>query len=265
MRQSRLSWIVLFVLATGAIPPLSARAADSEAGFVPMFNGKDLTGWDGKPGWWRAEEGALTAESTPAKPCDKCNYLIWQGGKPGDFELRAEYRLLGTGANSGIQFRSRALPDWDTSGYQADMESGNQWTGCLFEHTRGGVAMRGEKVLIDKDGKKKITFLGDPQKLLDKSDFNAATAGQPGRGAELLKNIKKNDWNSYRIIARGPDITLEINGVVMSQVSDNQAGQAARDGIIALQMHPGPPMKVQFRNLRIKIFDAPPPAASGSK
>ncbi len=209
-------------------------AAESEGGFVLMFNGKDLSGWDGKPGWWYVEHGAITSQSTPEKPCTKAHYLIWRGGKPGDFELRLSYKLVG--GNSGIQFRSRELPDWDTSGYQADMEAGPQWTGCLFEHERGGVAMRGQKVVIDEDGRKTITPIGDP--------------------AELLKHVKPNDWNQYRIIARGPEITLEINGVVMAQAVDRQKGKAARSGIIALQMHPGPPMKVQFKDLRIKILDA---------
>jgi hypothetical protein len=253
-----LGWTAVALMTCATAAPLPA-AADPEEGFVPMFNGKDLSGWEGKPGWWRVEDGALTAESTKEKPCDKCNYLMWRGGKPGDFELRAEYRLFGTAANSGVQFRSRELADWDTSGYQADMENGNQWTGCLFEHTRGGVAMRGERVLIAPDGKKKITFLDDPKRLLTKAADNAPSArpasADSSRGAELLKHIKKSDWNSYRIIARGPEITLEINGVVMCQAIDNQAGLAARDGVIALQMHPGPPMKVQFRNLRIKVFD----------
>ena len=210
-----------------------AWAAESEAGFVSMFNGKDLTGWEGKPGWWRVEDGAITSESTKEKPCPAAHYLMWRGGKPGNFELRLEYRLIG--GNSGIQFRSRELPNWDTSGYQADMEAGDQWTGCLFEHTRGGVSMRGQKVVIDKDGKKQVTSIGDPK--------------------ELLKRVKKEDWNSYRVIACGNEITLEINGVVMCQAIDNQTGVAARDGVIALQMHPGPPMKVQFRNLRIKLLD----------
>jgi hypothetical protein len=252
----------------GAVPCVPAvPAAEVEEGFKPMFNGRDLTGWEGKPGWWSVEDGCLTSQSTPEKPCEKCNYLMWRGGKPGDFELRLSYRLIG--GNSGIQFRSRELPDWDTSGYQADMEAGDQWTGCLFEHQRGGVAMRGERVVIDAEGKKKITLVANQQKLLQRSEQNALRAAQPPagatRGAELLEYIKKNDWNSYRIIARGPDITLEINGVVMSQVTDNQAGAAAREGIIALQMHPGPPMKVQFRNLRIKILDPTKPAESGKK
>lgn len=236
MRGPILAGLLAVVLAGGAV---SLRAAESEEGFVPMSNGKDLTGWAGKEGWWRVEDGAITAESTKEKPCVKHNYLMWRGGKPGDFELRCEYRLVG--GNSGIQFRSKELPDWDTWGFQADMEDGNQWTGCLFHHQRGGVAMRGEKVVIAKDGKKEITRLGDPK--------------------ELLQKVKKGEWNSYRIVARGPEMSLEINGTLMCQVTD-QKEDALREGVIALQMHPGPPMKVQFRNLRIKLLPAEKPAAA---
>ncbi len=218
--------VAVVALAAG----LAAAAQSGEKGFVSMFNGKDLAGWEGKAGWWYVEDGAITSQSTPQKPCTKCNYLMWRGGKPGDFELRCSYKLVG--GNSGIQFRSQQRPDWDTFGYQADMEAGDQWTGCLFEHERGGIAMRGEKVVIDRDGTKHVTKLGDPK--------------------ELAKHVKPNDWNDYRIVAKGPEITLEINGVVMSQAIDRQEGKAARSGIIALQMHPGPPMKVQFKNLRIK-------------
>jgi len=231
----RFSWLALGVMAL--LCAQASPAADTEEGFVSMFNGKDLAGWEGKEGWWRVEDGAITSESTKEKPCVKHNYLMWRGGKPGDFELRCEYRLVG--GNSGIQFRSKELPDWDTWGFQADMEAGDQWTGCLFHHQRGGIAMRGEKVVIAKDGKKETTPLGDPK--------------------ELLQKVKKGDWNSYRIVARGPEISLEINGTLMCQVTDNKEG-ALREGVIALQMHPGPPMKVQFRNLRIKMLPPPKPA-----
>ena len=210
-----------------------AKEADAEKGFVSMFNGKDLTGWEGKPGGWWVEDGAITGQSTPEKPCPKCHYLMWRGGKPGDFELRLAYKVIG--GNSGIQIRSREVPDWDTSGYQADLEAGKQWSGCLFEHTRGGVAMRGEKVVIDEQGNKQVSPLGDP--------------------AELLRHVKQDDWNEYTIIARGPDIILKINGRVMAHAVDHDKKHAARKGIIALQMHPGPPMKVQFKNLRIKMLD----------
>jgi len=215
----------------------SAGAEEGEEGFASIFNGKDLTGWEGKAGWWYVEDGAITSQSTPQKPCTKCNYLMWRGAKPGDFELRLSYKLVG--GNSGIQFRSQQRPDWDTFGYQADMDETGQWTGALFEHERGGIAMRGQKVVIDRDGQKHVTSLGDPK--------------------QLIKHVKPNDWNDYCVIARGSEITLKINGVVMSQAVDNQEGKAARSGIIALQMHPGPPMKIQFKNLRIKQLGEPKP------
>jgi hypothetical protein len=210
------------------MPSLKTSAAEET--FVTMFNGYDLEGWEGKPGWWRVENGAITSESTPEKPCLAAHYLMWRGDPPADFDLRLDFRLVG--GNSGVQFRSRELPDWDTSGYQADIEDGDQWTGCLFEHKRGGVAMRGEKVIIAADGTKTVSSIGD--------------------SLELLGKVRKQEWNTYRIVAQGSKITLEINGVMMAQAIDHQQGAAATDGVIALQMHPGPPMKVQFRNLRIR-------------
>jgi hypothetical protein len=224
--------VMLLVL---SFPRATATAA--EEGFRSIFNGKDLAGWEGRPGWWTVEDGCITSQSTKQKPCDRAHYLMWRGGKPADFELQLEFRLQGDGGNSGIQFRSREVPDWDTSGYQADIENGEQWTGCLFEHARGGVCMRGEDVVIAKDGKKTVAPL-------------------PGgkSSQELLRVFKRDQWNSYTIIAVGPEITLKINDVVMCHVKDDQAGVAARGGIIALQMHPGPPMKIQFRNIRLKTL-----------
>lgn len=228
----RLPMIVAIAACTLVADFRMARGADAEAGFTPMFNGKDLAGWEGMPGWWTVEDGAITAQSTPEKPCLRANYLMWRGGEPGDFELRLKYRLVG--GNSGIQIRSQERPDWDTYGYQADIDADGQWTGCLFEHARGGVAMRGEAVAIDEEGKKSVTSLGDP--------------------SELLKAVRMNDWNEYRIVARGPEITLEINGVRMTRVVDRQKDRAASRGLIALQVHPGPPMKIEFKDLRIKML-----------
>lgn len=215
-----------------AIPATPTMAAEVEEGFTPIFNGRDMTGWEGKPGWWFVEDEALTAKSTPEKLCKKHNYLMWRGGSATDFELRLDFRIVG--GNSGIQFRSREMPDFDIVGYQADLEAGDQWTGCLFEVGGGrqGVAMRGEKVVIDADGTKHVTKVADP--------------------AELGKLVKKEDWNAYKIIAQGNKITLAINGRIMTQVTDNDRNKVKPGGMIAFQMHPGPPMKVQFRNVRIK-------------
>jgi hypothetical protein len=224
---------LLMVFILGATLSCAARAAEVEKGFKPMFNGKDLSGWEGKPGGWNVEDGAITGRSTKQNPCLKPHYLFWRGGQPGDFELRLRYRIVG--GNSGIQLRSRQVPEWDTRGYQADLEAGKQWSGALFEHARGGVALRGQRVVIDPDGTKHVTSIGDPD--------------------ELLKHIKPEGWNQYVIIARGPEITLKINGVLMSQAIDRDEKHAAGKGVIALQMHPGPPMTVQFKDLRIKVLD----------
>jgi len=201
------------------------------AGEQDLFNGKDLTGWDAAPGWWRIEDGALTAESTAEKPCKKCNYLIWKGGQPKNFKLTADFRLSEK-ANSGIQIRSEAKPNCDTYGYQADMTGDGKLVGFMYHHKRGLIAARGEKVTITADGKKEVQKIGD--------------------AAELLKNFKKTDWNQYRIVCKGPDITLYINGVLMCQITDNDASTAGKGGVIGLQMHPGPPMKIQFKNLVLK-------------
>jgi hypothetical protein len=209
------------------------RAADVEKGFIPIFNGKDLTGWEGAPGNWYVEQGAITGENSPQKPCPKCTYLFWRGGKPANFELRCSYRIVD--GNSGIQFRSRELPDFDVAGYQADLESGPEYTGTLYDcNGRATITKRGQTVVIDADGKRAVTSFGD--------------------SAALQKLIKPNGWNDYRIIARGNEITLSINGTVMSRTIDREKGKAALDGFIALQLHPGPPMKVQFKNIRIKEF-----------
>jgi putative heme-binding domain-containing protein len=207
----------------------------AEAGWMDMFDGRDLTGWDGEPGWWRVEDGCVTAESTVEKPCLKHTYLIWQGGEPGDFELQFEYRI--EGGNSGVQFRSAALPGWDMSGYQADIEDGVEWTGALFEHRRGGLALRGQRSEIGVDGVKATTVFAD--------------------AADWMKWVKPREWNAYRVVARGPDIRLFVNGVLMAQAIDRQAGAAAARGRIGLQMHPGPPMKVQFRRMRLRELGPP--------
>jgi hypothetical protein len=204
-----------------------------DGGFISIFNGKDLSGWNGKPGWWTVEDGALTAESTPEKPCKKCNYLIWRGDHPADFELLADFKLSSK-ANSGIQIRSEELLDWDTSGYQADMTGDGALVGFVYHHKRGLIAGRGENASFAADGKKTVEPIGTPE--------------------ELLKHYKQDDWNTYHVVCRGSEITLSVNDVLMCRISDHHATQAAARGLIALQMHPGPPMKIQFKNIRLKIL-----------
>ncbi len=199
-----------------------------------LFNGRDLTGWDGKPGWWYVEDGALTSESTQEKPCRRANYLVWTGGEPSDFELNLDFKLSPQipKSNSGVQIRSERRPDWDTFGYQADMTATGHLVGYVYHHARGLIAARGETVKIASDGKRQA------EKLAHADAINAA--------------FKPGEWNHYRIICNGPAITLYVNGVLMCEFTDHDAKQARSDGIIALQMHPGPPMKVQFKNIVLK-------------
>ena len=213
--------------------PRPAVAPESEKGFTSIFNGKDLTGWQGESGYWSVEDGAVTGITTAEEPLDHPTYLFWRGGKPADFVLRASYRFVTPGGNSGINFRSRELPNWDIRGYQADMETGPRHSGILYEcNQRGIIARRGQKIEIDEDGKRTVTSFADP--------------------ADLQKHIKTDGWNEYEIIARGPKIIIKINGIVTAHVIDRERGKSSAKGLISLQAHPGPPMKVQFKNIRLK-------------
>lgn len=218
------------LILTACLSTLPAMAEPEHGGNQPqpLFNGKDLTGWQGEPGWWSVVDGVLTTESTPEKPCRRSNYLVWTGGRPADFQLDCEFRLS-AGANSGIQIRSQTRPSFDTWGYQADMTGEGKLIGFLYHHATGLVAGRGEIVTITPDGERKVEVFAD--------------------AAKLLAHFKKGDWNHYRIICRGPEIALFLNGELMCRVNDHNPATAARNGIIALQMHAGPPMKAEFRNI----------------
>jgi len=204
----------------------------TEDGFLAMFNGRDLTGWEGLPGRWEVRDGVIQCETTEANPGDRTHYLYWKGAQPADFEMRCAFRVAGP-ANTGVQFRSETRPNFNTWGYQADVDAAGQYVGCFYQHGCGLVARRGQKVVIDEVGKKTITPIGDP--------------------AELLKVVKKGDWNELRLVADGSRMAYWLNGVLMCEVEDHEPKYALPKGVIALQMHKGPPMKVEFKDLRIRI------------
>jgi len=214
---------------TGAEPPKAEQ--NDEAGFEPIFNGKDLTGWEGKKEFWSVRDGAITGQTTPENPTRGNTFLIWKDGEVDDFELRLSYRI--DAGNSGIQYRSKHHGDFVVGGYQADIDSGDTYSGILYEERgRGILAGRGEKVVMDAEGKKQSERFADSK--------------------ELQSKIKKLDWNEYTIIARGNHIIHKINGHVTAEFIDNQADKRSMAGILALQLHAGPPMVVQFKNLRLK-------------
>lgn len=223
--------LIILTLSISSLSALS-QSPSQEDDLVPIFDGKSLKDWDGLEGWWWIEDGTITSESTPEKPCKNAHYLFWTKEQPEDFILKLEFRLRN--GNSGIQFRSEKRPNYDIWGYQADIDDTGEWIGALFQHDRWAVAKRGYKVWIDENGNKKEENFADSK--------------------ALLEFIKQNDWNEYEIRAIGNHIQLFINGKLMCEAFDDDKKFARRKGYIALQMHPGPPMKIQFRNIRIKIL-----------
>ncbi len=205
------------------------------SGFKPIFDGRTLDGWKAPDmSYWSVENGAVTAQTTQQHPAKANQFLLWQLAELDDFELKLKYRITGTQkANSGIQFRSRVREDDHVVGYQADIDLAGKWTGALYEEQgRRLLAQRGQKTIIQPDGKMTSTVITDPQILWD--------------------NLKKDDWNDYHIIAQGGHIILKINGKVTSEVIDNQQQHRRLSGVLALQLHVGPPMKVQFKDIVLK-------------
>ncbi|MFM9068901.1 MAG: PVC-type heme-binding CxxCH protein [Planctomycetota bacterium] len=240
-RSSRLacflSTLVVACTLLSVVGTRSVMAAD-EPGFTPIFDGKTLNGWDGNPDFWRVEDGTITGQTTAEKPTKGNTFLIYRKGDVGEFELKLEYKIVG--GNSGIQYRSFEVPNekWVVGGYQADIDSGPTYSGINYgERFRGILAGRGQKTVIGDDHKPK-------------------EVGKVGYSNELQKMIKQEVWNEYHIIAKDFNFIHKINGRVTSEVTDEDTKERRATGIIALQLHAGPPMKVQFRKLRIKAAPA---------
>ena len=214
-----------------------ALAADAGKGFKSIFDGKTLKGWNGDPKFWSVQDGAITGKTPKEHPTKGNTFIIWEG-KTCNFDLRLDYKIIG--GNSGIQYRSFKAdgPDeWRIGGYQADFEAGDTFSGiCYGERFRGILSLRGKKTILT---------VGDDGKLKKEvEDF--------AKDADIAKAIKKEDWNSYRIVARNFNLTHYINGVKTTQVIDRDRKTRRAEGLLALQLHAGPPMNVQFKNIRIK-------------
>lgn len=219
----------------------SAEDKPNEAGFKSIFDGKDLDGWDGNRDLWFVRDGAITGQTTREHPATINTFLVWTNGTLEDFELRCSFKLVPNNsegfANSGIQYRSKVMipASWTVGGYQADMEAGPTYTGILYEERcpRQIMALRGEKVVWDKEGKKHVV-------------------GSVGSAAEIEGSLKKGDWNDYVIVAKGNHLQQWVNGHQTIDVTDETEGQAASSGVLALQLHVGQPFTVQFKNIRFK-------------
>jgi hypothetical protein len=225
----RLTYVCLLFLSVA-----TAQAADEPK---MIFNDRDLTGWEGDPKIWSVEDGAIVGRTTAEEPIKNNTFLIWKDGELGDFRLTLEYQI--EGGNSGVQYRSKVddPEKWIVGGYQADIDSKPVYTGILYdERGRGILAKRGERVTIGRDGKPMATRFADAD--------------------ELMKSVKSDGWNEYVIEARGPHLRHTINGKLMSETTDNDAEKSVASGILALQVHQGPPMTVRFRKFRLEILDA---------
>ncbi|MGI8636759.1 MAG: 3-keto-disaccharide hydrolase [Segetibacter sp.] len=220
-------------------------------GFVHIFDGKTLNGWEGDPTYWRAENGSLVGEITPSTLLKTNNFIIWQGGKPGDFELMCDFKITKAG-NSGINYRSEQVAGIPHAlrGYQADIDGANRYTGQNYEErARTTLAYRGEKSTIKP-------FSGSATSLRDYVKNNNWTertvTGSLGTSEELQTKIKQEDWNTCRIVAKGNHLQHYINGILMSDVTDNDAVNGKSEGLLGVQVHVGPPMKVEYRNIMLK-------------
>lgn len=224
------------------LPFLHASAAES--GFQPLFNGKDLAGWDGNRELWSVRDGAITGVTKADPKLTHNTFLVYTNRDFADFELRLSYRIVA--GNSGIQYRSRILRQGDfgpvVGGYQADFEAGKTYSGILYEEQgRGILAQRGQKTVIRPDAN-------------DANKPKIEVVGSVGNSEEIQSGIKAEQWNDYVIIARGNHLQHFINGMPTVDVLDEHAAKAATTGVIALQIHVGPPMTVQFKDVRVKTL-----------
>lgn len=216
------------------------------AGFVPIFDGKSLSGWDADPKYWRVENGVLIGEVTPETLLKANSFAIWRGGAPADFELKVEYRVSAAG-NSGVNYRSVEMPSpaFALKGYQCDIDGANRYTGQNYEERgRTFLAVRGQVTRAAPDAKRAII-------------------GTVGEKDALATFVRNGDWNQIHLIIRGNVLTHLVNGHVMSVVIDEDPVARTSAGLIGVQVHVGPPMKIEYRNFLLKVL--PPVGAPPSR
>jgi hypothetical protein len=249
MRQV-LSWSIVALVALLAPLALAAEKAKltappEPAGMQKIFNGKDLTGWDGDPRLWSVKDGAIRGETTKENPAKGNTFLIWKGGTVKDFELRLSFRCNAAN-NSGVQYRSKMKPikptdanQWAVMGYQAEVRNETKLpsvAGFIYDEggKRGRICLVGEKAVWE-NGKKKVL-----ETLCTQDDYKAA--------------FKLDGWNDYIIIAKGNHIQHYLNGLLVVDFTDDPA-IGAKEGIVALQLHAGKPMWTEFKDIRVKNLE----------
>jgi hypothetical protein len=209
-------------------------------GFITIFNGKDLSGWEGLPDYWTVKDGVISGYETKDK--SKQTFLVFTGFKVSDFELRLKYKFATPDGNSGIQFRSKVLDPktFRVGGYQADFDGKGGYDGSIYDEA--GVA--GGRATMSNRGEK-TTWNADNKRMNEKL---------PLSNAELKKFIKIGDWNDVVLVAKGNRITYSINGQLMTDLTDDSP-KALKEGVLAFQLHAGYTMEIQFKDVRIKVLE----------
>ena len=226
-----------------ALLAFSSQAADDSA-YKSLFNGKDLSGWDGKPEYFSVRDGTIHAETTAQNPLKKNTFLIYTNSEFSDFELTFEYKVKG--GNSGMQYRSERLPDHVLKGYQSDFENTNRFTGMFFEENgRMFMAYPGEYVTVKP--------LTDAAKAKDPRARAALDKVKFATTEQAFNHIKDpTDWHTMTIIAKGNTFVHILDGKVMSVAVDEDPANFRKSGLIGLQVHSGPPMTINLRNIRLR-------------
>jgi hypothetical protein len=236
------------LLAACIVSNCSCVAQKKNKGFVKIFDGKTLNGWKGDPTYWRVENECLVGEITPATILKTNSFIIWQNGQPADFELKLEFRITKAG-NSGVNYRSEIVENVPNAlrGYQADIDGAMRYTGQNYEERkRTTLAYRGQRVIIPASE-------GTIQANVKSNAWTPAkVVGSLGTSDSLKTLIKEEGWNECHIIAKGNHLQHFINGVLMSDVTDDDPVNRKLNGMLGVQVHVGPPMKVEYRNMMLK-------------
>ena len=227
----------------------SPFSAAEPKGFQELFNGRDLSGWEGQADRWSVRDGAITGQTTSELPLKANTFIVWKGGTPANFELRVKFRLTGENeqkwGNSGIQYRSKLVDPvaFVVGGYQADIDAAGKYVGMLYEERGRGILMApGEKVRVT------AAAPGAKEKAAVEKLAVVTTA------AEVLAAYKIGDWNEFVVLAEGNHLRHYLNGVLTADVTDDDTALAPRDGVLALQLHQGPPMTIQFKSIQLKTL-----------
>lgn len=219
-----------FVHVIGALDRRGNVPGSDAVLFSPVFNGRDLDGWKQDGDFFRVENGVLVGETTAEKPCPTSQYLVYAREQLADFDLRGSFRLS-KGANSGFQVRSSDSTTKDT-GYQADMNGSGSIVGFFYCTGQHLVGERGTDVTLAAPSRKRVDRFAD--------------------SAELQTVYRPEEWNEFRIVAKGRILAMWINGVRTVSVADARKNFLPDTGYISIQLHKGHPMKAEFRDLRVR-------------